>query len=118
VAQTLALARDRLGGPLHRHVPLGVVGIAVPRVRLTQLLDCLDIGEKLLAGHLNGLAVQRKLPALGFSLQVVAVWPTGPLASRGLVTADTVHPDARGFQLRGEHVRAGPPVEILESIDT
>jgi hypothetical protein len=90
----------------------------VPPIRLTQLLDGLDIGEKLLADHLDGLAVQCKLPTLGFTLQVVAVGPTGTLASRGLVTADTVPPDARGFQLRGSQSRVGPPIEILESIDT
>lgn len=116
--QPLPVARNRLGGPLHRPVLLRMVGIAVPRVRLTQLLDGLDIGEKLLADQLDGLTVQRKLPALGFSLQVVAVRPTDPLCSGALVPADTIHPDASGFQLRSFEACSRPPVQILESIDT
>jgi hypothetical protein len=94
-----------------------VVGVAVARVALARPLESLDVGEKLLANHLDGLAAQRKLPTLGFALQVVAVRPTGPLCSRGLVTANAVHPDARGFQLRGSQASSRPLVEILESMD-
>jgi hypothetical protein len=108
--QALALARDRLGRPLHRPVLLGMVGVAMARVRLTQLLDGLDIGEKLLADHLDRLTVQRVLPALGLPLQVVAVRPAGLLASRRSVALDAVHPDLCGFQLRRFESRTGPPV--------
>jgi hypothetical protein len=62
--------------------------------------------------------MQRKLPAFGFPLQVVAVRPTGALASGPSVPLEAIHPDASGFQLRSSQARSGPPVEILESIDT
>src|SRR5258708_13437258 len=114
--QPISLARDGLGRPLYRHILLGMVRIAMAWVRLTQLFDGLDIGEKLLADHLNGLAVQRKRSALGFALQVVLARPTGPLCSRGAVTADTVHPDAGDFHLRGFQTRPGSLIQILERI--
>ena len=85
---------------MHVHVLVGVVGIAMARVAWAQLFDGLDVGEKLVADHLDGLAVQRKLSALGFALQLVSVRPAHALASRGLVTANTVHPDASSFHLR------------------
>ena len=66
--QALALAADGLGRPLHRPVFLGMVRVAMARVALAQLLDGLDVGEELLADHLDGLAVQRKLSAFGFPL--------------------------------------------------
>jgi hypothetical protein len=83
-----------------------VVGIAVLRVGLTQLLDILDVGEKLLADHLDRLAMQRVLHTFGCALQVVSARPTGPLASSLLMTPDTVHPDAGRFHLRGFEARA------------
>jgi hypothetical protein len=115
--QPLAAAHNRLGGPGHRAVLLGVVGIAMARVALAELLDGLDIGEELLADQLDRLAVQAVLPTFGFPMQVVAVWPTALLAAGLLVTLEAVPPDVRGFLLRRSQARSGPPVEMLESID-
>ncbi len=61
--------------------------------------------------------VQRELPTLGFTLQLVSARPSGPLAARGAVAADTVHPDAGRFHLRGLEARSRRPIEILEWID-
>ena len=115
--QALALARNRLGGPLHRAVLLGVVGVTMARVALAQLLDGLDVGEELLTDQLDRLAVQRKLPTLGFPLQVVAIWPAAALCSRDLVALEAVPPDPCRFQLRGSQARSRSPVETLELID-
>ena len=73
--QALVLAGYGLGRPLDRHVLLGVVRVAVTRVARTQLVDGLDIGKKLVTDHLDRLTMQRKLPALGFPLQVVSARP-------------------------------------------
>ncbi len=115
--QSLALTRDGLGRPLHSQVLLGVMGVAMARVPLAQLVDGLDIGQKLLANHLDRLAVQRVLPPLGFALQVVSARPGHPCAARLPVPLDTIHPHLCGFHLRPLQARAGPPVEILERID-
>ncbi len=115
--QALALARDRLRGPVHGHVLLGMVGVAMARVAWAQLLDRFDIGQKLLADHLDRLAMQRKRSTFGFALQLVSARPGHALASRGSVTADTVHPDASGFHLRGFEACSRLPIEILEPID-
>src|SRR5260370_8165607 len=95
--QPLALVTDGLGGPLHRHVLLGMVGVAMARVAWAQLLDGLDVGEKLLADHLDRLAMQGVLCTFGCALQLVSARPTGPLASSLLLTPATVHPPPSPF---------------------
>lgn len=86
-------------------------------VAWTHLFDGLDVSKELVTDHLDGLAVQVVLSTPGFPLQVVAVRPVGPFGTRRSVAADTVHPDASGFHLRGFQARSGPPVKVLESID-
>src|SRR5260370_2069433 len=106
--QPLALVTDGLGGPLHRHVLLGMVGVAMARVAWAQLLDGLDVGEKLLADHLDRLAMQGVLCTFGCALQLVSARPTGPLASSLLMTTDKVHPHPGPLPLRGFVVRTRP----------
>src|SRR5260370_33036827 len=114
--QPLALVTDGLGGPLHRHVLLGMVGVAMARVAWAQLLDGLDVGEKLLADHLERLAMQGVLCTFVCALQLVSARPTGPLASGLLMTPHTVHPDPGRFHLRGFEAATLPAMQFLRRI--
>ena len=115
--EAASLPRNGLSRPLHGHVLLRMMGVAMAWVALAQLLDCLDVGQKLLADHLDRLTVQRNLSAFGFALQVVSARPGPALAPSLLVPLDTVHPHPGGFHLRCLQACAGPPVEIFEGID-
>jgi len=77
---------------------LSMMGIAMAWVGLAQLLDRLDVGQKLLADHLDRLTVQRVLPALGFTLQIVSTRPGHALAPSLLVPLDTVTLLAKGLE--------------------
>jgi hypothetical protein len=99
--EPLALAWDRLGGPGHRPVLLGVMGVAVKGVGEAQVFACLDVGEELVADQLDRLAMQAILPTFGFPLQIVTIWPGRPLISCILMPLEAVPPDPRGFQLCG-----------------
>ena len=115
--EPFALACDRLGGPLHRHVLLGLIRVAQAGLGRLELAGGLDISEKLVADHLNALGVECELPPFGGLLQRVTIRP-GLVLVPGLLMKLSAHvPHAGSFHLCRLQALSRGRGESLESID-
>jgi len=116
--EAFAVARDRLGRPLHRHIGLGLIRVAHARVRGLELTGGLHIGQELMTEHLNALGVQGELSTFGGPLQRVAIWP-GLMLTPGVLMQVAAHvPHAGGFllcRLQTLSRRRGEPTQAVDA---
>jgi hypothetical protein len=116
--EPFALAGDRLGRPLHRHIVLGFIRVVHAGMGRLELPGGFYIGEELVTDHLNALGVQRELSAFGVLLQRIAIRP-GLVPQPGVLMAlATVVPHPSGFHLGGPQALSRWRGKSFESIDT